>query len=451
MNSNNSIIFDNCYNSLLKDESFFLFLKKNIKGFFINNYVCFCKHSSPSPLSLPSPLPSPLPLPLSLPLPPNNYCFCCMKKIIQCPRFKNYYINLYNWYSQTNTNSNNNSNDNSNDNDNVGLFHPLDIIKCFESIHDYLTLDEIKYFKSPWLNGIYNGSDTTNLTVFTIFEALCLQGHVETLQWLYECIGKSLKELSGFIQQRIFIKLCKQKPHENPRAPQVLSWLLSLQIFKKLNVNANNDEAFREACWKGCLETVKVLIKNTNKNQIINIHAENDEAFRLACMNGYINIVQFLLDLQDNQAIQAINVCNIEWGFRWACCNGHVNVMKCLLQLKEKQRINVHAEDDAAFQRACNSGQTKIVELLLELSGDREIKVNDYNVLAFQRACEKENIKNIKNIKLLSRLREKEKRKNNACVGSEEAVHVVNQNSHSNMVHLLSSLQRKRKLNTILL
>ena len=63
-----------------------------------------------------------------------------------------------------------------------------------------------------------------------------------------------------------------------------------------IDVNANNDEAFRHACKYGKADVVKYLLKKRK----INVHSNNDEGFVEACVYGHIDVVKYLLKYKIN-------------------------------------------------------------------------------------------------------------------------------------------------------
>ena len=54
--------------------------------------------------------------------------------------------------------------------------------------------------------------------------------------------------------------------------------------------------------------------------------------------------------------------------FLAACQNGHVPIIEHLLSLQETHgKINIHAQDELAFQMACVNGYTSVVDHQLSL------------------------------------------------------------------------------------
>jgi len=61
-----------------------------------------------------------------------------------------------------------------------------------------------------------------------------------------------------------------------------------------IDISAENDYAFRWACYNGHLEVAQWLLI---KKQDINISFDNHFAFRNACINGHLEVVKWLQSL----------------------------------------------------------------------------------------------------------------------------------------------------------
>ena len=81
----------------------------------------------------------------------------------------------------------------------------------------------------------------------------------------------------------------------------ISKWLLLIK--PDINISAENDEAFREACSYGHTDIAKwlLLIKPD-----IDISVENDEAFREACLNGYTDVAKWFIELNPQKYVVEI-------------------------------------------------------------------------------------------------------------------------------------------------
>ena len=421
---------------LTKDKPFLFFLKHQVKGVFDND--CICYHNSSS-----------------------NQCIECTGEIIKHSKYKEYFNKLYNWFKELN------------------FENSHDIVKYFKSIHNYLTSEQVSYFCSPWLDGVYsvfdtienksntsNTSNTSITSIFDVFESLCLKGKLETLKWLYNYVEESF--INNTRQQPLLYKLCIQNSPENTNAYEILSWLFSLKIFNQVDVHAGYELAFRRACEHGNIEVVKFLL-NLSDDRRIDVHTKGninfeiqvgdelafknvesdirigDElAFRNACYYGHIEVVKLLLNLKGDREI---NVHAHDNGaLKSACIRGHLNIVKLLLNLSNDKKINVHFNDEDAFITACCNGHVDIVEFLLNLPNDRRINVHAGNSYGFILACEHGHLEVVK---LLLRL--SNDRRVNVHVNNNMAFEGACENGHLEVVKLLLNLDKERKIHASIL
>jgi len=73
-----------------------------------------------------------------------------------------------------------------------------------------------------------------------------------------------------------------------------------------------------------------------------------EKGFNQACEKGHLKIVKLLLTL--NSKINISN--NDEYPFRWSCYNGHLDVCKYLIEINPD--INIHILDEWAFRFSCH-------------------------------------------------------------------------------------------------
>ena len=155
----------------------------------------------------------------------------------------------------------------------------------------------------------------------------------------------------------------------------------NLEAFESLDFQyLNTDRAFTWACKNGYLKVVKLLL-STNFSEKgfkkIDINSRNSYAIKRASLNGHLEIVELLLSL--NGFDEEFN--------RYIDCEEEFPLYK-------GDKININAEDDAAFRYACKNGHSWIIELLLTLDapflqsiGCRKININAKNDYAFRYAC----------------------------------------------------------------
>ena len=128
---------------LWTDQSYFEFLTNQIK--LLNHFDCNHVLSNSNPLQSPTSLTSPN-SPNSSDFLTRYNCCECTREFVKYSSFQKYFENLYVWFKQIETYPYTN---------NKYFFHPVNIVKCFQSISNYLILDELDYFNSPWLDSLF--------------------------------------------------------------------------------------------------------------------------------------------------------------------------------------------------------------------------------------------------------------------------------------------------------
>ena len=95
----------------------------------------------------------------------------------------------------------------------------------------------------------------------------------------------------------------------------------------KIDISAENEQAFSYACEFGHLEIAKwlFLIKPD-----IDISAENEYAFRYASKNGHLEMAKWLLQIKPDIDISADN----EFAFRYASANEHYELANWLREIR---------------------------------------------------------------------------------------------------------------------
>jgi hypothetical protein len=102
-----------------------------------------------------------------------------------------------------------------------------------------------------------------------------------------------------------------------------------------------------------------------NLDGVVDIHAENDSAFLEACRNGHLTTAQWLYSLGDID----IHFRN-DLPFQAACGHGHLSIAQWLCNLGG---IDIHRQDDSAFRYACLNNYLVVAQWLYSLEGEISI------------------------------------------------------------------------------
>ena len=93
----------------------------------------------------------------------------------------------------------------------------------------------------------------------------------------------------------------------------------------------------------------------------INISADDEEAFIDACENGNLDVAQWLYQIKPTIDISV----DQEAAFCYACQNGHLDVAQWLYQIKPT--IDISAKKKEAFRKACENGHLDVAQWLQTL------------------------------------------------------------------------------------
>lgn len=227
--------------------------------------------------------------------------------------------------------------------------------KAFIWSCNYGKLDVIKWIYSikPDININANEGDDddddhgdSDINGFTM---ACLRDKLDVAKWLLEI--DSVKTLSGIDTFNTFAFVCKYKKFHNKYDNThfdplpILKWLL--EIKPDINISANNEQAFYNACYNGSLEIAKWLLEIKPD---INISIDNDYIFRNSCNGIYTN----------------------------------ESTIKWLLEIKPD--INIEANNHEAFKNACEYDAIKIIRILISLNPTKYyIKISDHgNIISWK-------------------------------------------------------------------
>jgi hypothetical protein len=169
-------------------------------------------------------------------------------------------------------------------------------------------------------------------TIGEAFCRACFEGQLELAKWILELSPNSSATIS-FSMNEPLIGACRNKQLE------VAKWLVSLKPFLFEVKELPNDK-------------LKAIIKNDHL------------AFRHACLTGDLEAAQWILTEKPRMAIYKMELEEI---FGIACSNGHLDIAQWLLEVRPK--IDIHANNDFAFESATKNGYTHIIQWLKEEVG----------------------------------------------------------------------------------
>ena len=79
----------------------------------------------------------------------------------------------------------------------------------------------------------------------------------------------------------------------------------------------------------------------------------------------------WLINLGESENYDKINIhANDEWAFQSSCQNGHIEIARWLINLGESKnynKINIHAGNEYAFYWSCVNGYIEIANWLIHL------------------------------------------------------------------------------------
>ena len=154
---------------------------------------------------------------------------------------------------------------------------------------------------------------------------------------------------------------------------------------KDINIHANNEMIFINACATGNIEYAKWLLSLEQTHGKIYIGSFCESAFRLACNHGHIEMAKFLISLS-NVGYHKIDIhASNDGAFEYAICHDDINVINFILSL-DKIKIR-----DILFSRACEHGCFDSIKILLNLDLNYWDAPPNYNKL-FEYSCIQKNI-----------------------------------------------------------
>jgi len=180
----------------------------------------------------------------------------------------------------------------------------------------------------------------------------------------------------------------------------VAQWLLT--VFR-VDIHADDEQAFRAACMNGHLAIAQWLWDLSNAT--IDIHAYDDNAFRMACEYGFVDVAQWLwqLDRPDVYLTSCfvaactngqLHVAQWLWGmcrhyldaqfireaFERACVRGHLHVARWLWD------VGMFSIEALPFVLTCGQGELHVAQWLWDLNVDVTLLVD---ASEWRSACQK--------------------------------------------------------------
>jgi ankyrin repeat protein len=311
------------------------------------------------------------------------------QKTIQTTEYLDIIDKLYKWYKEEYVNIINYDKHLQQKSRNIfSKFMVKKIVDARTSLVNYLTKDQVTFFRSDWLDGFFdnikqlpNGLNCDNNYQQTI-TILCMNNNYKTASWYIQIYDRYIKWNIKNFGSMLFIYLCG-KGYIN-----MMDLLLNNPLCC-VDIHFSNEYAFRYACAKGHMEVVKYLLSLPqdqygkidihigglqNQLHMLRFYNPNYEtAFLCSCYYGHIDVVKYLLSLPQDQYGQIDIHKYDEQAFRYACMRGYIDIVQYLLSLPQDQygKINIHKYNEEAFRYACMKGHIEVVQCLLSLPQDQ--------------------------------------------------------------------------------
>lgn len=185
------------------------------------------------------------------------------------------------------------------------------------------------------------------------FKISCMFNHVNGAQASYE-LSKNSHYEKPTISINEFIQAC-QSGHKE--IAELLYNLSKIDDNIKIDIHANNGNAFKVACFYGHKNVAEWLynLSKSDDNTKINIHVENNYAFKYACYGGHKDVVEFLYNISrvDNNIPIEINDDN-DFEFKTACNNQHKNLAEWFCTINKDYSIITNKYDNIIYYNIKN-------------------------------------------------------------------------------------------------
>ena len=205
-----------------------------------------------------------------------------------------------------------------------------------------------------WISGIQYIERTKHMSYNAIFKSLCCVNNTVTAKWLMD-EGK-LDDISG-----IFIYLCN-----NNYSIKIIKWFQQISNIDINSIDNFSEDVFIQICQNGELDKAQYLHSLGG----VDVNANDDAAFRIACQYGHFELVRWL------HSLGSVNINAIDdIAFYFACSKGHGLIARWLHSLGG---VNIHFGYDDVFGSACYHGHESIAQWLYSLGGVDIHANNDY-------------------------------------------------------------------------
>jgi ankyrin repeat protein len=212
----------------------------------------------------------------------------------------------------------------------------------------------------------------------------CENGHTNIAEWLFQkSIDCKIPIYINAYDHYAFTKACKNNHIKT------IEWLLQKSIEKNYVIGFGHNSyknAFTEVCINGNIPMAELLLQKyikANSNDFPDILYYY--FLLVASKNGHLDMVKWLLQKGINIELLIINEAH-QTIFLGACQQGQSMLVEQLLEISIEANIDIHVDDDRAFETACEHGHFEIVQLLLLKCAELNSPINNesyYNGLAW--------------------------------------------------------------------
>lgn len=265
----------------------------------------------------------------------------------------------------------------------------------------YKYLNRILYYK---LEGFQHSSRNGNLNVvkyffqkfpefsnFYIEEAFYLACTNQKFNVIKYLVSKKV----NIITSKNFSKIFKLLTNDYGRIERLDIFKYLIKNCKEFLIHFKNEIFFRTACSHGDLELVKILIEDHGN---VDILAEKDQGFFDACENGYFEIVEYLIkidleNIDDNfirlqnkfgrKNLLHENFETIDKRFLRVSTMHDIKIVKYLHYLLKNKYPDVYIDYQYIFYRMCTTFCSKNLRNILYFIENCDVDINKKNCNLF--------------------------------------------------------------------